>query len=110
MTASESLASNLEELLGLEGYSCGISKDILELKTSFREISPHVVILDELNNKGGYNELLKLVIISTIPNIIVLSIDSDKSEYPLASSCLGLPSSIDTIVEVLSNQYDSCHD
>ncbi len=102
LTASESLASNLEEILGMEGYSCIISKDILEVKVSFGKRSPQAIILDELNNKGGYDELLKILTAITTTRIIVLCSDSDKTEYPLADSCLELPTNIDNISEVLS--------
>lgn len=102
VTASESLAANLEELLEMEGYSCFISKDILEMKDGFNEKFPQAFVLDELNNKGGYAELLKIGMGKKNARIIVLCSDNDNKEYPMADSCLGLPTNIDNIPGILS--------
>ncbi len=103
LTASESLASNLEELLAMDGYSCVVSKAIREVKDTFNErLLVQAFVLDELNNKGGYGELLKMLTGKKDIKIIVLSDDNDKTEYPLADWCLELPANIDGISDALS--------
>lgn len=97
------MAGNLMELLELDGYSCKVFRDIGDIKTSFNESCPRAIVLDELNNKGGYGEVLQILANSNNhPKIIILCSDSGRGDYPLADSCLGLPASIDRVAHVLS--------
>ncbi|HVU58656.1 MAG TPA: hypothetical protein VHD83_26535 [Puia sp.] len=101
LTAADPLAANLEELLQMDGYSCTIYKDIREIKAALPQQFPRAFVLDELNNRGCYAELLPILTGEKNPKLIVLHSDSDKAAFPMADSCLGLPGSINIIADVL---------
>lgn len=102
LSASEPLVCNLQELLGMDGYTCVISKNISEIKACFTGEYPLAFVLDELNNKGAFGELNKIVNGNT--KIIVLCCDNDEKDYPMADASLGLPANIDCIPDMLSKR------
>ena len=101
LTAAGLLAANLQELLELEGYCCVIYKNIREIGTALPHEPPEALVLDELNNKGCYDELLRMLIGKQKPKLIVLYDDNEKVDFALAHSCVGLPNDIGAVAGLM---------
>lgn len=102
LTNSNSLGQNIGEFLSMDGITTRLFDNINLLKSSINGSIPKAFILDELNNNGAYSDLINFLNQKhRKAKIIILNNDGDKSNYSLASDCLGLPVSIEDITDAI---------